>query len=279
MINRRKLLLATALAAAANPFAQASKKPTTTEQSTSKTTDHAHDMPAHWMGSEKIAFLIYPEFTALDMVGPHHMLTSLMGSTVELVASTRAPVKSDTGLIFTPSATFEDCPRDLDILCVPGGSNGTLAAMQDQETMLFLKDRGARAKYVTSVCTGSLLLGAAGLLDGYQATSHWATKQLLSIFGATPADGRVVRDRNRITGGGVTAGIDFGLYLVGQLRERQYAEGVQLMAEYEPAPPYSAGTPESAPAEVRTMIDDMFKDFILKAETIGRTAYRKTGLL
>ncbi|KAF0099839.1 MAG: twin-arginine translocation pathway signal [Rhodospirillaceae bacterium] len=241
-----------------------------------------HDMssmPAHWMGSEQIAFLVYPQFTALDMVGPHHMLTSLMGAKVHLVARTRDPVQSDTGLVVMPSMTFDECPADLDIICVPGGSHGTLAAMKDDATMLFLKDRGNRAKYVTSVCTGSLLLGAAGLLAGYRATSHWATKGLLPLFGATPADGRVVVDQNRITGGGVTAGIDFGLTLVGHLRDRQYAEGVQLMAEYDPKPPYSAGTPERAPAEVRTLIEGMFTGFVSDADKESRIAFAKFGRL
>ncbi|WP_428669057.1 DJ-1/PfpI family protein [Reyranella sp.] len=239
-----------------------------------------HDMssmPAYWMGSEQIAFLIYPQFTALDMVGPHHMLSSLMGATVHLVASTRDPVRSDNGLVFVPSVTFEDCPRDLDVICVPGGSQGTLAAMQDEATMDFLKDRGGRARYVTSVCTGSLILGAAGLLAGYKATSHWATKALLPIFGATPVDARVVEDRNRVTGGGVTAGIDFGLALVGHLRDRQYAEAVQLMAEYDPQPPFTAGAPDRAPQEVKDMIDKMFTGFIAQAAGVGRASYSRFG--
>ncbi|MBN9531139.1 MAG: DJ-1/PfpI family protein [Alphaproteobacteria bacterium] len=247
-------------------------------QATSGTAqNHAdHDMssmPAHWMGSEQIAFLIYPQFTALDMVGPHHMLTSLMGATVHMVAKTLDPVVSDAGLIVSPTKTFEQCPADLDVICVPGGTSGTLAAMQDEATMRFLRDRGGRAKHVTSVCTGSLLLGAAGLLDGYEATSHWAARPLLPIFGARPVDARVVRDRNRITGGGVTAGIDFGLFLVGQLRDPEYAEAVQLIAEYAPDPPYDAGTPARAPAKVKTMIDDMFVGFIAEAETVSRTAF------
>ena len=239
-----------------------------------------HDMssmPAHWMGAEQIAFLIYPEFTALDMVGPHHMLTGLMGATVHLVAKTRDPVRSDTGLVIVPSLTLDECPRDLDLICVPGGTRGTLAAMEDDETMRFLKDRGSRAKHVTSVCTGSLLLGAAGLLAGYRATSHWATRSLLPIFGATPVDGRVVDDRNRITGGGVTAGIDFGLALVGRLRDRLYAESVQLIAEYDPKPPYSAGSPAQAPAGVRTLVDGMFTDFVTQAGNVGRAAFAKFG--
>ena len=246
------------------------------------TSSAKHDMssmPAHWMGSEQIAFLIYPQFTALDMVGPHHMLSSLMGATVHIVAKTRDPVSSDAGLIFLPSATFEECPQDLDLICVPGGAQGTLEAMADDATVRFLKDCGGRAKYVTSVCTGSLLLGAAGLLAGYKATSHWATKALLPIFGATPVDARVVEDRNRITGGGVTAGIDFGLTLVGRLRDRQYAEAVQLAAEYDPKPPFAAGSPERAPVEVKALIDDMFVDFIKQAGDVGRAAFSKFGKL
>ena len=211
----------------------------------------SHDMsaiPAHWTGKEQIAFLIYPEFTALDMVGPHYMLTSLMGATTHVVAKTRDVVKSDAGLMFQPSATFDECPMDLDIICVPGGTSGTLAAMQDEATIRFLKDRGSRAKFVTSVCTGSLVLGAAGLLSGYKATSHWAAKPMLPIFGAISTGGRVVRDRNRITGGGATAGIDFGLSLVGQLRDQEYAELVQLLAEYAPEPPTTRARPNGLPA-------------------------------
>ncbi|WP_349644655.1 MULTISPECIES: DJ-1/PfpI family protein [unclassified Bradyrhizobium] len=232
-------------------------------------------IPPNWIGKEQIAFLIYSEFTALDMVGPHAMLTGLFGATTHIVGKTRDIVKSDTGLQFQPSATFDECPRDLDIICVPGGASGTLAAMQDDSTLRFLKDRGSRAKFVTSVCTGSLLLGAAGLLTGYKATSHWATVSLLPLFGATATQGRIVRDRNRITAGGVTAGIDFGLSLVGELRDRQYAECVQLMAEYAPKPPYAAGTPETAPHEVTTMMRDMFVDFNKDAEKIGRNVYPK----
>ncbi len=238
----------------------------------------SHDMsamPAHWMGKEQIAFLIYPEFTALDMVGPHYMMTSLMGATVHIVAKTRDPVKSDTGLVVVPSATFEECPKDLDIICIPGGTLGTLAAMQDDATIAFLRDRGARAKHVTSVCTGSLVLGAAGLLDGYEATSHWAVAHLLPIFGARVRNARVVKDRNRMTGGGVTAGIDFGLSLVGQLRDRTYAEGVQLIAEYAPEPPFNAGTPTTAPSDVRAIVDPMFTGFIKQAEAVGREAFAK----
>lgn len=280
-ITRRQFALASAAAAAAaSSLARAADTPpSTTAPSDVAPTTPGHDMssmPASWMGSEKIAFLVYPQFTALDMAGPYHMLASLMGSTTQLVAKTREPVRSDNGLTVLPDATFDDCPRDLDVICVPGGAEGTLAAMQDEATLRFLKDRGSRAKFVTSVCTGSLILGSAGLLDGYRATSHWAARSVLPTFGATPVDARVVTDRNRITGGGVTAGIDFGLELVGRLRDRVYAEGVQLIAEYAPLPPYDAGTPERAPVEVRTMITEMFNEFIEKSKTAGRMSFAKS---
>jgi putative intracellular protease/amidase len=256
--------LATTLAAT-TPAAIAAETPRPPEP--------AHDMnemPAHWMGKEEIAFLIYPGFTALDMVGPHYMLTMLMGAKVHLVAESREAVVSDTGLTFIPSATFEDCPVDLDILCVPGGTTGTLQAIRNERTLAFVKDRGSRAKLVTSVCTGSLVLAAAGLLKGYRATSHWIARPLLAKAGATPVDARIVTDRNRITGAGVTAGLDFGLTLVAQLRDRPYAEAVQLLAEYAPEPPFDAGTVEKAPA-AKVMLDGMFANFSAEA---GRTLDR-----
>jgi len=239
--------------------------PSALAQSAPETGHDASVMPPHWMGKEEIAFLIYEDFTALDMVGPHYMLTNLMGAKTHIVARTKDPVKSDTGLVFMPSSNFEDCPADLDILCVPGGTIGTLKAIRDEATIRFLKDRGSRAQFVTSVCTGSLLLGAAGLLEGYKATSHWLTLPLLAQCGAIPTKGRVVQDRNRITGGGVTAGIDFGLGLVAQLRDRPYAEAVQLLAEYAPAPPFNAGSPETAPPEAKSMMDAMFVNFLKTA--------------
>lgn len=233
--------------------------------------DDMHDhMPASWYGKEQIAFLIYPQFTALDMVGPHYMLASLMGATVHIVAKTKEPAVSDQGLVFMPSATFDECPADLDIICVPGGSTGTLAAMEDEATIAFVKDRGSRAKFITSVCTGSLVLGAAGLLKGYKATSHWAAREVLREFGAELVDARVVEDRNRITGGGVTAGIDFGLTLVGKLRDRQYAEGVQLLAEYDPAPPFDSGVPNKASEANLNMMTAMFTSFLAKARETAR---------
>lgn len=239
---------------------------------------HHHDMsqtPSHWHGKERIAFLIYPGFTALDMVGPHYMFASLMGAKIDIVAKTLDPVRSDTGLVFAPSARFEDAVADYDILCVPGGTQGTLAAIRDNATVAYVRDIGQKARFVTSVCTGSILLGAAGLLEGYRATSHWVTKPLLPIVGAIPTDGRFVRDRNRITAEGVTAGLDFALSLVADLRDEKYAQGVQLLAQYAPAPPFSAGDPATAPKDVTGMIDGMFAGLRQEMRAAAAATYER----
>lgn len=257
---------AAALAAAAAPAGTPAETPP------------AHDMtgiPPSWHGQERIVLLAYPGMTALDLIGPHYMFSSLMGATTQLVARSTEPVRSDTGLVLVPDLSFATCPAQVDIICVPGGTNGTLAAMEDPETIAFLRDRGSRARFVTSVCTGSLLLGAAGLLEGYRATSHWVTRPLLPIFGAVPVDARVVRDRNRITAAGVTAGLDFGLGLVGELRDGDYARGVQLLAEYAPDPPYNAGTTATAPAATTAMLQAMFAPFLATAEAASRRAVAK----
>lgn len=239
----------------------------------------AHDMsgmPASWMGHEQIAMLLYPQFTALDLVGPQHMFTSLMGATVYLVGKTADPVTSDTGLSIVPTITFADCPRDLDILFTPGGSHGTLAAMQDAATVDWLADRGARARLVTSVCTGSLLLGQAGLLRGKRATSHWAARDLLPHFGATAVHERVVWDEGVVTGAGVSAGLDLGLAIVAKLRDVEYAQSVQLLAEYAPQLQFHAGTPEDAPPHVRDLVGGMFGGFRDQVRQTSRLA-RGTG--
>ncbi|MDK9695686.1 MAG: DJ-1/PfpI family protein [Siculibacillus sp.] len=265
---------------AALALALVSGSPRAAEGAPSASPSAAHDMgmPTGWMGREKIAMLLYPGFTALDLVGPHHMLTSLMGAETRLVARTREPVRSESGLVLVPDASFAEVAADLDIFFVPGGSNGTLAAMKDEETVAFVADRGGRARFVTSVCTGSLILGAAGLLKGYEATSHWTTRSLLPVFGAVPVDRRVVRDRNRITGAGVTAGLDFGLTLVGELRDRLYAETVQLLAEYAPEPPYAAGSPHTAPEPAKQLVEAMLGDFLVRLEAAGREAAARHGV-
>jgi cyclohexyl-isocyanide hydratase len=191
----------------------------------------------------QVGMLLYPGLTLLDLIGPQTVWSSQ--AKVHLVWKTKSIVYSDDGTGVQPTTTFSECPEDLDILFVPGGL-GTVDMMKDKEVLDFLVSRAERARYITSVCSGSLVLGAAGLLRGYKATSHWAARELLSMFGAEPTQGRVVEDRNRITGGGITAGIDFGLVLLAKLRGDDAAKITQLIMEYNPEPPFYAGTPKAA---------------------------------
>ena len=194
-----------------------------------------------------IAFLLYPKVTQLDLTGPAQVLSRLGNAKLDLVARTRDPVPTDAQFALTPTATFSEVTRT-DILCVPGGF-GTVAAMEDEATLAWLQQVAASAQWVTSVCTGSLLLAAAGLLDGYRAACHWASRDQLAWFGAEPVAERVVFDRNRVTGGGVTAGIDFALALTAAIRGEEHARFVQLSLEYDPAPPFDSGSPERADPE------------------------------
>jgi cyclohexyl-isocyanide hydratase len=198
--------------------------------------------------SLQIGILVFPQVQQLDLTGPYEVFASVEGASVHLVWKDLAPVRSATGLMLAPTATFAECPP-LDVLCVPGGA-GINALMEDAETLAFLRERAPAARYVTSVCTGALVLGAAGLLRAKRATTHWNAHDLLARFGAIPTEGRVVEDGTLITAGGVTSGIDFGLAVVAALRGREEAETIQLALEYAPAPPFRAGTPREAPPEV-----------------------------
>ena len=219
--------------------------------------------------------LIYPGMTALDLIGPQQVFGYLMGTHVHLVAKTKDLVVSDTGVAIQPSKTFADCPDPVDILFVPGGGKGTIALMTDDETLAFLSGRGKSAKLVTSVCSGSLVLGAAGLLRGYKATSHWAVRDLLPLLGAEVVTHRVVQDRNRITSGGITAGIDFGLSIAAQLRGDEYAKALELTLEYDPQPPFGSGTPEKAPASVVKAMRDMYEPLNAAAREAALAARKR----
>ncbi|WP_085810517.1 DJ-1/PfpI family protein [Sphingomonas sp. TZW2008] len=193
----------------------------------------------------RVAFLLFPNVTQLDLTGPAQVLARLGGDAhVDLVWKTRDPVPTDAGFSILPTATLDEVPA-ADILCVPGGI-GVNDVIADDEAMAWVRAIGGQAAWVTSVCTGSLILGGAGLLKGYRATSHWAWRDMLTLFGATPVAERVVVDRNRVTGGGVTAGIDFALTLTALIRGEEHARMVQLSLEYDPAPPFDAGSPERA---------------------------------
>ncbi len=185
----------------------------------------------------------------------------MMGAKVHLVGKTLDPIKTDTNIEVKPTMSFADCPKKPTIFFVPGGTGGTLDAAKDAETMKFVKTVGGNSDWITSVCTGSIVLGAAGLLKGYKATSHWITRDLMTEFGATPVDQRVVIDRNRITGAGVTAGLDFGLQIIKDLRNQEYAEAVQLFAEYDPTPPIDKGSQAKADPQVSGLLMHMHEPF------------------
>ncbi|MBR8224878.1 DJ-1/PfpI family protein [Burkholderia ambifaria] len=195
-----------------------------------------------------IGLLVFPGVQQLDLTGPHDVLASLPDAAVHLVWKSRDTVASSSGLALAPTCTFDDCPP-LDVICVPGGI-GINDLLLDAETIAFVRQRAATARYVTSVCTGALLLGVAGLLRGRRATTHWAFHELLEPLGAVPVRERVVRDGNLITGGGVTAGIDFALTIAAELAGDEEAQSIQLALEYAPAPPFDAGSPDTAPASV-----------------------------
>jgi len=200
----------------------------------------------------QIGLVLFPKVTQLDFTGPLQVFSSVPGATVHLIWKRIEPVASDSVMMLTPTITFADCPQ-LDVICVPGGF-GTDDMVNDEEMLDFLRRQAKGARYITSVCTGSLVLGAAGLLQGYRATTHWSAMENLAPFGATPTKTRVCVDRNRVTGGGVTAGIDFALTLVSLLIDRQAAEMIQLRLEYNPAPPFNSGSPDTAPKEVLALM-------------------------
>lgn len=193
-----------------------------------------------------IGFLLFPNITQLDMTGPAQILSRLPGAQVHLIWKDLAPVRTDAGFTINPTTTFADCP-ELTVLCVPGGF-GIADLLADDATLAFLRRQAGSARYVTSVCNGSMLLAAAGLLHGYRSACHWAWRHYLPLFGAIPDEARVVRDRNRISGAGVTAGIDFGLALAAEIAGEDAARLLQLTYEYDPQPPFDCGSPAKAGA-------------------------------
>ncbi len=201
-----------------------------------------------------IGILLYPDVTQLDATGPAQVLSRVPGAKLHMIWKTRDPVATDAGFSIVPTTSFAECPQ-LDVICVPGGA-GQMALMTDAETLDFLRRQAAEARYVTSVCTGSLVLGAAGLLKGYKSACHWAWRDMLKDFGAIPVAERVVRDRNRVSGGGVTAGIDFGLALAAELAGEEVAQSIQLVLEYDPQPPFDSGSPQKAPPAVLKRVQE-----------------------
>src|SRR5690242_9799338 len=212
-----------------------------------------------------IGFVIFPDLTQLDFTGPLQVLSRLPQSVIHIVAKSASPVPSDCGLGLVPTHTFANCPS-LDLICVAGGSEGVAAIINDRETIEFVRHQAAAAKYVTSVCTGAFVLGVAGLLRGRRATTHWAYTDLLPLVGATHEKARVVKDGNVITGGGVTAGIDFGLSVIAEIAGETTAKRIQLGIEYDPAPPFDSGHPDKSPTLKSELLSARYNDF--------RTMYR-----
>ena len=206
----------------------------------------------------RFGLLLFPRLTQLDMTGPFEVFSRVPGGRVHLVWKTTDPVRSDTGLAMLPDTALADCPQ-LDVVCVPGGP-GVAALMEDEAVLAFLRAQAPGARYVTSVCTGALVLGAAGLLRGVRATTHWASHDFLGALGAVPEQGRWVRDGRVVTGGGVTAGIDFGLTLIAEIAGDGVAQAVQLGVEYDPHPPFDSGSPDKAPEKVLARVKAIYED-------------------
>lgn len=268
-IDRRRFLAMAALLAAGSCL------PAMAEDQAAQ--EHMRMMDSLPPDAPTVAMLVYPNMVALDLIGPMTVFR-IARFDVQLVWKDTAPVATDVGLPIAATRTFAQYPAAPDVLFVPGGTMGTIACMDDPAVCEFLADRGARANWVTSVCTGSLVLAAAGLLQGYEATSHWAVADLLPLMGARHVDCRVVRDRNRVTAGGVTAGIDFGLSLVADMKGEELARRIQLIMEYAPEPPFRNGTPAEA-GPVRTgVMRDSRKWMDEQARKAARRAGMRLGL-
>ena len=222
-----------------------------------------------------VGMVLFPGLTQLDLTGAYEVLARMPNTRVRLVASTLEPVRSEWGLTISPDATFGDAPA-LDVLCVPGGW-GVNGRLDDEELLGFLRTRADHARYITSVCSGALLLGAAGLLRGYRATTHWLSLDLLPLLGAEAVRQRVVRDRNRVTGAGVTAGIDFGLALTAELFGPAAAQRIQLAIEYAPAPPFDSGSPDTAPDDIRHALGRDSEGALQQRRALVEAAARRLG--
>jgi cyclohexyl-isocyanide hydratase len=221
----------------------------------------------------QIGILVFPEVQQLDLTGPYEVFATWPDARVHVIWKYKQTIISSTGLRLEPSVTFDDCPQ-LDAICIPGGA-GINPLLLDDIVLDFICSQAHEAKYVTSVCTGALVLGAAGLLRGKRATTHWAVLDLLAAFGAVPTHGRVVRDGAVMTGGGVTAGIDFAFALIGEMADRSVAEAIQLKLEYAPQPPFNAGSPTTAPEAVLETIRIRGAPLRAERERLVRAAAEK----
>ena len=220
-----------------------------------------------------IGFLVYPDVVQLDVMGAYQVLSFPPNTNIHLIWKTTDSIVSNEGLIITPTTTLDNCPT-LDVICVPGGGIGQVEVMQDRELLNFLQHKYTTFKYITSVCTGSLILARANLLQGYKATCHWAFREHLAALGIEVVPHRIVGDRNRLTGAGVTSGIDLGLTLLSLLYDKNMAKMAQLIMEYSPEPPFNAGTPETAEKTIVESLLELGKPLIeaFKAQTKSNPA-------
>ncbi|MCZ8203001.1 DJ-1/PfpI family protein [Gemmatimonas sp.] len=222
----------------------------------------------------RIGMLVYPGMYPLDLLGPKTVFNDLLNTRVHLIAPTLSPVPAGNGVSITPDVTYDSCPTGLDVIFVPGGGDGTVRLMQHTPTLQFLRTQAESARWVTSVCTGSLVLGAAGLLDGYRATTHWVTHDVLRLLGATPVHERVVEDRNRITSAGVTAGLDMAFTLTARLAGENYARAEMLNIEYDPDPPFRAGSPKRAGRKITNALSGMYAGIVSSATAVAKARAR-----
>jgi cyclohexyl-isocyanide hydratase len=223
-----------------------------------------------------IGMLIFPRLTQLDMTGPYEVLARLPDTKVELVARTLDPVTTDRGMQIVPTVTYDSCPP-LDVVMVPGGP-GQQDLMEDEAALAFLRKQAATAQYVTSVCTGSLVLGAAGLLKGKRATCHWAALEHLKPLGAIPVSEKVVIDGNIVTGAGVTSGIDFALTLAAILESEAVAREIQLQIEYDPDPPFDSGSPKTAARETLDTVKGRLTKLNEERRAVATRVGKKLGV-
>lgn len=224
----------------------------------------------------QIGLVIFPRMTQLDITGPYQVFAYMPNTRVYLLWKTLEPVKSNCGMTILPTTTFDACPP-LDVVCVPGGP-GHVEMMQDQAVLQFLQRQGKTARYITSVCSGSMILAAAGLLQGYRAACHWTIRNQLAMLGVEVGTERVVVDRNRITGGGVTAGIDFGLVVASKLCDEETAKLIQLVLEYNPSPPFNAGSPETAGVALVEQVQKLGEQFIEASLTVAKQTAAELGV-
>jgi cyclohexyl-isocyanide hydratase len=224
-----------------------------------------------------VGFVLFDGLTQLDLTGPYEVLARMPDTRVHLVAASLAPVRTEWGMVILPDVTFDDAPR-IDVLCVPGGWSVN-ARLADDALLAFLRARSEHARYVTSVCSGALLLGAAGLLRGYRATTHWLSLDLLPLLGAEAVASRVVHDRDRITGAGVTAGIELGLTLAAALFGASVAQRIQLAIEYDPAPPFDSGSPRTAPPDIRAAVTQASQRIVAERRALVERAAQRLRLV